>query len=118
MDFLSMILESVLEFVINKIPFFEHPILRAILQILLMAVICALVICVAVGVSKLILFLRKQHCENTQFSQAVPTVTGDTDLAALNPCSYRGYYYDEETGYYYLQSRYYDPEVGRFINDL
>ena len=59
MDFLSMILESVLEFVINKIPFFEHPILRAILQILLMAVICALVICVAVGVSKLILFLRK-----------------------------------------------------------
>ena len=46
----------------------------------------------------------------------VPTVTGDTDLAALNPCSYRGYDYDEETGYYYLQSRYYDPEVGRFLN--
>ncbi len=46
----------------------------------------------------------------------VPTVTGDTDLAALNPCSYRGYDYDEETGYYYLQSRYYDPRIGRFIN--
>lgn len=46
----------------------------------------------------------------------VPTVTGDTDLAALNPCSYRGYDYDEDTGYYYLQSRYYDPEIGRFIN--
>lgn len=46
----------------------------------------------------------------------VPTVTGDTELAALNPCSYRGYDYDEETGLYYLQSRYYDPEVGRFIN--
>ena len=46
----------------------------------------------------------------------VPTVTGDTDLAALNPCAYRGYDYDEETGYYYLQSRYYDPEIGRFIN--
>lgn len=46
----------------------------------------------------------------------VPTVTGDTELAALNPCSYRGYDYDEETGYYYLQSRYYDPEVGRFLN--
>ena len=29
---------------------------------------------------------------------------------------YRGYYYDTETGLYYLQSRYYDPEVGRFIN--
>lgn len=46
----------------------------------------------------------------------VPTITGDADLAALNPCSYRGYDYDEETGYYYLQSRYYDPETGRFLN--
>ena len=46
----------------------------------------------------------------------VPEVYGDSDLAAINPCSYRGYYYDEETGYYYLQSRYYDPENGRFIN--
>lgn len=45
-----------------------------------------------------------------------PTVTGDEDLAALNPCSYRGYDYDEETGYYYLQSRYYDPQIGRFIS--
>ena len=27
-----------------------------------------------------------------------------------------GYYYDSETGLYYLMSRYYDPEVGRFIN--
>lgn len=46
----------------------------------------------------------------------VPTVTGNTTLAAINPCSYRGYDYDEETGYYYLQSRYYDPTVGRFLN--
>ena len=46
----------------------------------------------------------------------VPTVTGNTTLAALNPCSYRGYDYDEETGYYYLQSRYYDPAVGKFLN--
>ena len=46
----------------------------------------------------------------------VPTIEVDKDLAALNPCSYRGYYYDEEMGYYYLQSRYYDPEIGRFIN--
>lgn len=46
----------------------------------------------------------------------VPEVYGDSDLAAINPCSYRGYYYDEETGYYYLQSRYYDPEIGRFLN--
>lgn len=46
----------------------------------------------------------------------VPTVSGDTGLAAINPCSYRGYYYDQETGYYYLQSRYYDPNIGRFLN--
>ena len=45
-----------------------------------------------------------------------PTVQGDTSIAAINPCSYRGYYYDEETGWYYLQSRYYDPEIGRFLN--
>lgn len=46
----------------------------------------------------------------------VPTVSGDASLAAINPCSYRGYYYDQETGYYYLQSRYYNPEIGRFLN--
>ncbi|WP_287486995.1 RHS repeat-associated core domain-containing protein, partial [Blautia sp.] len=33
-----------------------------------------------------------------------------------NPLRYRGYYWDEETGLYYLASRYYDPEVGRFIS--
>lgn len=37
-------------------------------------------------------------------------------LANLNPLRYRGYYYDSETDYYYLQSRYYDPEICRFIN--
>ena len=40
----------------------------------------------------------------------------DMSLAKLNPLRYRGYYYDNETGYYYLQSRYYDPELGRFIS--
>ena len=33
-----------------------------------------------------------------------------------NPFRYRGYVYDEETGLYYLRSRYYDPEWGRFLN--
>ena len=33
-----------------------------------------------------------------------------------NPFRYRGYYYDTETGFYYLQSRYYDPTTCRFIN--
>ena len=36
-------------------------------------------------------------------------------IGNLNPFRYRGYYYDTETGLYYLKSRYYDPEVGRFI---
>ena len=34
----------------------------------------------------------------------------------LNPFRYRGYYYDSETGYYYLQTRYYNPDLGRFLN--
>ena len=37
-------------------------------------------------------------------------------LGQLNPLRYRGYVYDSETGFYYLQSRYYDPNIGRFIN--
>ncbi len=37
-------------------------------------------------------------------------------MADKNPLRYRGYYYDAETGYYYLQSRYYDPTIRRFIN--
>ena len=37
-------------------------------------------------------------------------------MAQVNPLRYRGYYYDTDTGLYYLQSRYYDPELGRFIN--
>ena len=42
--------------------------------------------------------------------------TGDETLAKRNPFRYRGYYYDEETGLYFLKSRYYDPQIGRFIN--
>ena len=36
-------------------------------------------------------------------------------IGIINPFRYKGYYYDEETKLYYLTSRYYDPEVGRFI---
>ena len=36
--------------------------------------------------------------------------------ATYNPFRYRGYYYDIETGFYYLQSRYYNPTWGRFLN--
>lgn len=38
-----------------------------------------------------------------------------SNLGKLNPLRYRGYVYDVETGLYYLQSRYYNPEMGRFI---
>ena len=41
---------------------------------------------------------------------------GASTTAAKNPFKYRGYYYDSDLGLYYLQSRYYDPVTGRFIN--
>ena len=44
----------------------------------------------------------------------VLTATGT--LAEKNPLRYRGYYYDSESGLYYLLSRYYDPAVRRFVN--
>ena len=49
----------------------------------------------------------------------VPTIVSDTttiDIATINPFRYRGYYYDAEIQMYYLQSRYYNPVVGRFVN--
>jgi len=39
-----------------------------------------------------------------------------TSVAHLNPYRYKGYYWDEQTGLYYLQSRFYDPEIMRFIS--
>ena len=49
----------------------------------------------------------------------VPTITQDTSvcaIAAINPYRYRGYFYDNEIGHYYIQSRYYNPVIGRFVN--
>ena len=43
-------------------------------------------------------------------------LTNNVDIATINPFRYRGYYYDEEIELYYLQSRYYDAGVGRFVN--
>ena len=43
-------------------------------------------------------------------------VDGNSDnIGLINPIRYRGYYFDEETGLYYLKTRYYDPQVGRFM---
>ena len=43
------------------------------------------------------------------------SITAD-HIANKNPFRFRGYYYDSETGLYYLNARYYDPETGRFIS--
>ena len=43
-------------------------------------------------------------------------LSAEGTMAETNPLRYRGYYYDNESGLYYLQSRYYDPAVCRFVN--
>lgn len=40
----------------------------------------------------------------------------DNEISLINPYRYRSYYYDDETKLYYLNSRYYNPEWGRFLN--
>ena len=42
-------------------------------------------------------------------------LTNGVEIATINPFRYRSYYFDEGIGMYYLQSRYYDARVGRFI---
>lgn len=59
--------------------------------------------------------------EYDAWGKCVSTVTtheNDIEIKSsnINPIRYRGYYLDSETGYYYLQSRYYDPDICRFIN--
>ena len=53
------------------------------------------------------------------FGETAETVA-DSDEARLaariNPFRFKGYFYDRETGFYYLKSRYYSPELGRFIS--
>ncbi len=46
----------------------------------------------------------------------VVTIEGHVEIAKLNPFRYRGYYYDNETDLYYIESRYYDPTTGRFVS--
>ena len=45
-----------------------------------------------------------------------PVSDDPSHIANRNPLRFKGYYYDQETGFYYLQSRYYDPTLCRFIN--
>ena len=44
------------------------------------------------------------------------TYTSNNSIGTINPIRYRSYYYDTDTGFYYLQTRYYDPAIRRFIN--
>ena len=52
-------------------------------------------------------------------SESDPEPTDDitTDLVKENPFRYAGYYWDRQTQFYYLQARYYDPRLGRFISE-
>ncbi|MBO5016359.1 MAG: RHS repeat-associated core domain-containing protein [Bacteroidaceae bacterium] len=43
-------------------------------------------------------------------------ISATGDLVEISPLRYRGYYYDSDSHIYYLNSRYYDPQIGRFIN--
>lgn len=53
---------------------------------------------------------------NYEYDAWGKVLTANSSIAQQNPLRYRGYYYDNETGYYYLQSRYYGPDICRFIN--
>ena len=44
------------------------------------------------------------------------TITGSNEIGIINPFRYKSYYYDTDTGLYYLNSRYYDPQVCRFVS--
>ena len=61
---------------------------------------------------------KHEHSTDDEGKPVISTVE-NTDLNSIahrNPIRYRSYCYDTETGLYYLQSRYYNPEIGRFLN--
>jgi len=45
-----------------------------------------------------------------------PSSANSSHIGCINPFRYRSYYFDSEIGLYYLNSRYYDPQIGRFLN--
>ena len=57
-----------------------------------------------------------EYTYDTWGKKVATTGTLAGTLGLFQPFRYRGYVYDEETGFYYLQSRYYDPTTGRFIS--
>ena len=64
----------------------------------------------------MVLCLDSTNIEQQSAALLFSTQTAGTANAFWNPLTYRGYVYNSETGFYYLQSRYYDPANHRFIN--
>lgn len=59
--------------------------------------------------------IKIQYCD--EWENPISTdESSDSDIGEINSFRYKSYYYDSETRLYYLQSRYYDPQVGRFLN--
>ena len=54
--------------------------------------------------------------EYDPYGNLISDEPAENTVGHLNPIRYRGYYYDSESELYYLQSRYYDPDIGRFLN--
>ena len=54
--------------------------------------------------------------ENDKYIDITNNIAYNTNIGNINPIRYRGYYYDVESNLYYLNTRYYDPTIGRFIN--
>ena len=61
---------------------------------------------------------RKVEYAYDAWGNCTITYGAGTDLAKSNPIRYRGYYYDRETGLYYLNARYYNPQWRRFISPV
>jgi len=53
---------------------------------------------------------------NGEYIDISNNIDYNNHIGNINPFRYRGYYFDTETGLYYLNTRYYDPTIGRFIN--
>ena len=60
--------------------------------------------------------LKVKYIYDAYGNCTISNETTDQSLARVNPIRYRGYYYDVETGLFWISSRYYNPEWGRWIS--
>lgn len=70
----------------------------------------------AANVTRITEDYRGEHPLTTTYTWDNPVYASEDEAVAGQPIRYAAYVYDGETGLYYLQARYYDPEVGRFIS--